>query len=117
MIARLPQQWAQVDLLHAANLARCLADLEVNRKALLHERTLLDGRLNPRHALAEMLHKRSVYLTRVLQLQAVTTIGPARENAGAKAEAEKAAAALKKPSKRASGYDSDELLARPPRLQ
>lgn len=115
MIARLPQQWAQVDLLHAANLARCLADIEVNRKAMLREGTLVKSpggpRLNPRCLLLERLHQRSVLLTRVLQLQAVATIGQAQKQIGTKGEAEGAAAVLKRAQ--AASSSTDALLARP----
>jgi hypothetical protein len=117
MIARLPQQWAQVDLLHAANLARCLADIELNRKAMLHEGTLMRSpsgpRLNPRHALLETLNRRAIALTRVLQLHAVATIGPKNEQPGRKAEAEAAADALTKRRAAPGADDVDALLARP----
>ncbi len=121
MVARLPQQWAQVDLLHAANLARCLADIESNRRLMLREGMVIQApsgpRVNPRHGLLETLNRRAIALTRVLQLHAVVTIGP-KAGLGSKAEAEAAAAALKKPRKKAPGADDvEELLARPTRLQ
>ena len=120
MIARLPQQWAQVDLLHAANLVRCLADIEVNRKAMLREGNLVKSpggpRLNPRHALLDTLNRRAVLLTRILQLHAVSTIGPKQAQSGTKAEAEAAAATLKQAAAAHDG-DADALLARPPRMQ
>jgi hypothetical protein len=115
MIARLPQQWAQVDLLHAANLVRCLADIEVNRTAMLREGMVKAGKVNPRHGLLETLNRRAIALTRVLQLHAVATIGDNKDQSGAKAEAEKAAAVLKKHG-RPGADDVDALLARP-RLQ
>lgn len=115
MIARLPQQWAQVDLLHAANLARCLADIEVNRRAMLREGTVVKSpagpRLNPRCLLLERLHQRSVLLTRILQLQAVATIGQAQKQTGTKGEAGAAAAVLKQAREASNGVDA--LLARP----
>jgi hypothetical protein len=124
MIARLPVQWARVDLLHAANLARCLADIESNRAALLHEGTLIrtaaGPKINPRHALVETLTRRSIALTRMLQLHAVVTVGPVGKGAGSsKGEAGNAAAALgpaPTQHKRRGGFDADDLLAKP-RLQ
>lgn len=122
MVARLPQQWAQVDLLHAANLARCLADIELNRKAMLREGTIIRSpsgpRANPRHAVLETLNRRALALTRVLQLHAVATIGPKQKQPTAsKAEAEAAAGALKKRKPAPGADDVDALLARPPLLQ
>lgn len=123
MVARLPQQWAQVDLLLAANLARCLADIESNRRLMLREgmvtRSPSGTRVNPRHGVLETLNRRAIALTRVLQLHAVATIGPKADRPTAsKAEAEGAAAALKKPRKEAPGADDvDALLARPTRMQ
>jgi hypothetical protein len=118
MVARLPQQWAQVDLLHAANLARCLADINSNRAKLLKEgmvvKTPSGPKVNPRHALLETLNRRAIALTRVLQLHAVATAGPKREQAGSKGEAEAAAAALKQ---NRGAADVDQLLAQPRRLQ
>ncbi|RPI34002.1 MAG: TerS protein [Hyphomicrobiaceae bacterium] len=115
MIARLPQQWAQVDLLHAANLARCLADIDVNRAAALREGTMLKSpagpRINPRLQLIDTLNRRAVLLTRILQLQAVATIGAAQKHTGTKAEAGAAASALKQAQEASNGIDA--LLARP----
>ena len=120
MIARLPQQWAQVDLLHAINLARSLSDIELNRAAMLREGQLVKSpagpRLNPRHALIETLNRRAMSLTRILQLHAVATIGDKREQGGVKGEAAAAAAVLKEHRPRPGADDVDALLARP-RLQ
>jgi hypothetical protein len=116
MIARLPQQWAQVDLLHAVNLARCLADIEVNREAILSEGMVITSpsgpKLNPRNALLETLNRRALAITRVLQLHAVATIGGEKQKqVGTKAEAGAAAGVLKQAQKAADDHDS--LLARP----
>lgn len=112
MVARLPQQWAEVDRLHAVNLARCLADIEVNRKAILREGTLIrtpsGQRLNPRHALLETLNRRAMFLTRLLQLHAVPIVGRAKDQGGAKGEAAQAEQAL-----RDAAQHDDALLARP----
>jgi hypothetical protein len=115
MIARLPQQWANVDLLHAANLARCLADIDANHKEARREGAMVDSpaglKINPRLQLIDTLNRRAVLLTRVLQLQAVATIGAAREQTGTKAEAGAAASVLRKAKEAAD--DRDSLLARP----
>jgi hypothetical protein len=111
--ARLPEQWAPIDLAHAANLARCLADIEANRASLLAEGTIIETstgpKINPRCALLESLLRLSMSFTRVLQLQAVATVGPASKQVAKKGDAATAAAVLK-------GFNADDLLARP-RLQ
>jgi hypothetical protein len=113
MVSRLPQQWASIDLQHATNLARCLADIEVNRAAILREGTLMgkgsEARLNPRLSLIDTLNRRAMSLTRILQLHAVATIGHTQHQEGTKAEAATAAAVLKE----AAAHEADTLLARP----
>jgi hypothetical protein len=119
MIARLPQQWAQVDLLVAVNLTRALTEIEAQRALLDREGDIVEGRLNPRHRLVETLNRRVLAQMRLLQIHAVAATGPKREQAGAKGEAEAAAAALQKAkvgAKTKPDFNSDDLLARP-RLQ
>jgi hypothetical protein len=131
MIARLPQSWAAVDLLHAAQLARALADAEANRKLLLREGQIIKGKPNPRLALIEVLTRRSLSLTRILQIHAVANV-PKREQGGEKGEAAAAAAALQADPSTNTGetadlstgkprdlstWSPDDLLARPRRLQ
>ena len=115
MVARLPQQWAQVDLHVAAELARALCDINEHRIALKKEGSLIDGKANARHALIETLNRRVLAQMRLLQIHAVATVGPKREQGGTKAEAEAAAAALRKPKNAAQDIDS--LLAQPRRFQ
>ncbi len=119
MVARLPQQWAKVDLMHAANLARCLADIESSRKALLKEgmvlKTAAGPKINPRHQILETLNRRALAITRVLQIHAMATIGGTQKLGAGKAEAEQAADVLAPPADTRMA-DMDSLLARP-RLQ
>lgn len=77
-------------------------------------------KLNPRAGYLETLNRRAIAQTRFLQLHAVATIGPKGKQAGTKAEAEGAAAALNgasQPAKPAGPFNPDELLATPTRLQ
>jgi len=110
--ARLPQEWARIDLVHAAQLARTMSDIEENRALLLVEGDMVSNakngstKLNPRHALLEVLSRRSMSLTRILQLHAVVKFGQASKVAGSKAEAETAAATFEQ-------HPDDDLLARP----
>lgn len=121
MIARLPQQWARVDLMHAGNLARCLAAIDSNEAALAREGDMIgrgaDKRVNPRHALVETLNRRAIALTRVLQLHAVATIGEKSEGAGAAKQAAGSAASALDLDPAKGKFNSDDLLARPRRLQ
>jgi len=110
--ARMPQQWVDFDLVHAANLARTWADMETERNALSLEGTLIRGSqgqyVNPRHKVIEMLSKRALMLTRVLQLHAVVQVGQADENVQSKTEAAHVGHVLTSPKR------EDDFLARPP---
>lgn len=111
--ARLPQQWVDFDLIHAANLARCLCDIEIQRGILAGEGDMVenargDAVVNPRHKLIEQLSKRSLSLTRVLQLHAVATTGQSEGQGMAKASASAIHAAMA-----GVANQNDDLLARP----
>lgn len=111
---RLPQQWVDLDLACAANLARALADIEENRALLTKQGDVIETtygpRVNPRHALVEMLTKRAMSYVRLLQLHAVATIGQRSKLGTAKGEAD----ALAKAMGIDDGDDTDDgLLARP----
>jgi hypothetical protein len=118
MVARLPAQWAAVDLVLAENLARCLQGITENQAALEREGYMLgrgkDRFVNPRNAIVEKLNRRSLAITRLLQLHAVPS-ARAADKAGAKGEAGAAAAVVK--GSAAAADDSDSLLAQPRRLQ
>ena len=63
--ARVKESWNTVDLQHAANLARCQADIERIQQEILEEGdTLTNDRgtvvLNPKHSLLETLSRRSL---------------------------------------------------------
>jgi hypothetical protein len=109
--ARLAGDWAQADLVHVANLARCMADIE-RMQALLEQEgdTLANSRgtivMNPRHSLLEILSRRAMALTRLLQLHAVAKGVDTRDQAARKGEALAAAQAMETAG-------DDDLLAKP----
>lgn len=110
--ARVASDWAQADLVHAANLARCMSDIERTQRLLEREGdTITNARgtlvVNPRHALLETLSRRAMALTRLLQLHAAAKGVPTRDLAARKAEATRAAEAMD------TARDDDGLLARP----
>lgn len=81
--ARARDEWSEVDLMHAANLTRCLADIE-RISAEIHAQgdTLENARgtcvANPKHVLLETLSRRAVALTRLLHLHAAALARPSQ---------------------------------------
>lgn len=67
--------WTDVDLITAAQLARAQADIEQLQKQVDDEGYILDGKINPAAQMLETLSKRTVALTRVLQVHALATVG------------------------------------------
>lgn len=82
--ARARDEWSDIDLMHAANLVRCLADIErISGEVGVEGDVVSNARgtqiVNPKHAILETLSRRGVSLTRLLQLHAGTlTEHPAR---------------------------------------
>jgi len=75
--------WTEIDLGIAANLTRCLADIETVQKEITNDgNTVVNGRgtdvVNPKHALLETLTRRSVALCRMLHVHAEATVGESR---------------------------------------
>jgi hypothetical protein len=81
--ARARDEWSKVDLMHAANLARCLADIErISGEINAQGDTLENARgtcvANPKHMLLEILSRRAVALTRLLHLHAAALARPSQ---------------------------------------
>ena len=110
--ARAKESWTTVDLQHAANLARCQADIERVQQELYEEGDVLENArgtqiLNPKHQLLETLTRRSVTLSKLVQVHAVATVGDADKQRG------KNSAAIKARANAEKAIDDDFLLARP----
>lgn len=91
--------WTDVDLQIAANMARCQADIEENQKLLDIEGNVLDNKrgtpvMNPRFTILEQLSRRSVALSRMLQVHAAATIGETKVSKGKNAAKRDALEAL-----------------------
>ena len=85
--ARVKDSWNTVDLQHAANLARCQADIErIQQEILIEGDTLTNDRgtvvLNPKHSLLETLSRRSIALSKHIQVHAVATVGDSDKQRG-----------------------------------
>ena len=81
--ARDYKSWTASDLEHAANLARCKADIERLQVEINEEGdTIINQRgtpiVNPKHTLLETLSRRSVALSRMLHVHAEATVGESR---------------------------------------
>lgn len=80
-------QWTSVDLAHAANLARCQADIEENQEKLDKEGSVIKNArgtpvMNPRFTILEQLSRRSVSISSKIQVHAAATIGETKLNRG-----------------------------------
>jgi hypothetical protein len=82
--AREYSSWTDNDLVLAGNLARCMADIERLQTEIDAEGdVIVNARgtqiMNPKHSLLETLSRRSVALSRMLQVHAQATQGESRE--------------------------------------
>ena len=107
--ARARERWNDADLEIACNLARCKADIETQQKEITKEGDIVINErgtpiVNPRHNLMETLSRRSVALSRMLQVHAEATQGKSREQVKTNKAQEQAKAAI---------AQHDELIARP----
>lgn len=102
-------EWTDIDLVLAANLARCMADIEDNQKYLDAEGNVIMNQrgtpvMNPRFAILEQLSRRSVCLAAKLQVHAAATIGESKLSRGKNTEKRKTLENLN---------EDDDLIARP----
>lgn len=68
--------WTDVDLVHAANLARCMYSIEENQKELKKEGDVILNQkgtpiMNPRFSILEQLSRRSVTLSAKIQVHSL----------------------------------------------
>ena len=66
--ARTRDEWTETDLVLAAQLARCLADIEREQALLDAEGTLIGSGINPRVSVAEQFARRAQALMRTLRM-------------------------------------------------
>lgn len=104
------EQWTTVDLVHAANLARCMASIEANTVLLKAEGDVLENArgtpvMNPRFTILEQLSRRSVALSAKIQVHAAATVGESKLSRGKNT--------AKREALEAMGNADDDLIARP----
>lgn len=107
--ARAREDWTDIDLAHAGNLARCMADIErIQAEIDIEGDTLTNDRgtvvMNPKHSLLETLSRRSIALCRSLQVHAHAVQGDSRDQQKKSSTQRKAAAAVQ---------EADDLIAQP----
>lgn len=84
VLARPRDTWNEVDLAHAANLARTQADVEKLQAQLDATGYLTpEGKESPLVKTVETLSRRAVAMARMLHVHAEATVGRARESAKA----------------------------------
>jgi hypothetical protein len=76
--ARARSEWTLTDLIVAAQLARCMADIEVESAKLDAEGSVIENQrgtviMNPRHSVLEQLARREMALMRSLKMIGVAT--------------------------------------------
>lgn len=103
--------WTDVDLAHAANLARCQADIEANQALLDKEGAILENGkgtpvMNPRFTILEQLSRRSVALSAKIHVHAVATQGVSKLSKGKNTAKREALNAM-------HDLEDDDLIARP----
>lgn len=77
--ARARDSWTEVDLAHAATMARAQADVERLQAEIDAEGDVIAGKANPKHKLLETFARRVVALARVLHVHAEATQGRSRD--------------------------------------
>lgn len=75
--------WTEIDLIQAANLARCLCSIEEETMLLKIEGSVLKNQkgtqvMNPRHVVLEQLTRRMVCLAGKIHVHALATQGEAK---------------------------------------
>jgi len=111
MSVRDNSSWTSAELEHAANLARCKADIERVQLELQKEGDIIENKrgtmvMNPKHTLIEILTRRSVALTKLLMVHAQATLGDTSDT-------KKRNTAQKKVNEIVDIFEDDELLASP----
>lgn len=80
--ARPRSTWTDVDLAHAATLARTLADMEQMQKLLDKAGYFTAGEVHPAFAVLEKLSRRAMSLSRMLHVHTLATVGRSGDAAG-----------------------------------
>lgn len=114
--ARAREVWTDADLIHAGNLARCMADIERLQTEIGAEGDVIENArgtpvANPKHALLEVLSRRAIAITRLIGVNPRgQNSQAARDGAVAKHAEDEAKAAL-------AETDDDDLIPRATTLQ
>lgn len=104
-ITRSKAEWSQPDLIQAVHLARCFYQIETLQNEVSNEGYILDGAINPKHGMIETLIRRSLAISRLINIHASATQGRARDQVGKNTAHRKALDAM--------GDDEDDLIAKP----
>lgn len=103
--------WTEVDLAHAAALARCQADIETTQKEVDKEGAMIithtgATKVNPKFSILDALCKRSIVLATKIQVHAAATIGESKLQRGKNKAKREALTAM-------AEVTDDDLIARP----
>ena len=93
VLARPRDTWTEADLILAATLARCYADIEVMQASINDNGLIIGGKPNAAVDMLDKASRRAMGLTRALAVNTVSTVGR-RSNIAPSATAERNARAL-----------------------
>ena len=80
--ARPRSTWTDVDLAHAATLARTLADMETLQATIDEDGYTSGDKVHPAFKVLETLSRRAIALSRMLHVHALATVGRSGDAAG-----------------------------------
>lgn len=103
-ITRSKAEWSDPDIIQAVHLARCFYQIETLQNEVSNEGYILDGAINPKHGMIETLIRRSLAISRLINIHASATQGRARDQVGKNTGHRKALDSLE---------DDDSLIAKP----
>lgn len=81
--ARARSTWTDIDLQHAATLARTLADVEKMQALIDEHGYFIAAEVNPAFVVLEKLSRRAMALSRMLHVHALATVGRSADSANA----------------------------------
>lgn len=103
--------WTDIDLFHAACLARCMQSIQRNQERLDQEDDIIENNrgtpiANPRFSVLEILTRRSLSLSAKIQVHAAATIGESKLSRGKNTQKREMQKAM-------DDVEDDDLIARP----
>lgn len=81
LLAKRASSWTTTDLIFAAILARTMSDIRSLQSDIRKEGDIVDGKKNARHDLLDMFVRRSLAISRLIQVHSLATSGRSGDQA------------------------------------